>query len=94
VEKCTLCHHRLLRAREETRAENRPLAEGDYVPACVEICPANAMYFGDLDDPDSRVAELARSPRAFKYLEELGTEPKVIYLAEGEWAGGEEQQQR
>jgi len=40
------------------------------------------------------VAELARNPRAFHYLEELGTEPKVIYLTEGEWAGGEEQQQR
>ncbi|MFQ5723011.1 MAG: 4Fe-4S dicluster domain-containing protein [Terriglobia bacterium] len=91
VEKCTLCHHRLIRAREEARAENRPLAEGDYVPACVEVCPATAMVFGDLDDPSSKVAELARSPRAFRYLEELGTKPKVIFLTEGEWAGGEEQ---
>lgn len=89
VEKCTLCHHRLIKAREQTRAENRPLAEDDYVPACVEICPAEAMYFGDLDDPDSRVSEMARSARAFHYLEELGTEPKVIFLSEGEWTGGE-----
>ena len=92
VEKCTLCHHRLILAREQARAEGRPLADGDYVPACVEICPANAMYFGNLDDPNSKVAELARSPRAFRYLEELGTEPKVIHLAEGEWAGGKEEQ--
>ncbi len=49
------------------------------------------MAFGDLEDPDSEVAVLARSPRAFRYLEELGTEPKVIFLTQGEWAGGEEE---
>ncbi len=90
VEKCTLCHHRLIQAREQARAENRPLAEGDYLPACVETCPADAMYFGDLDDPESKVAELTHSPRAFHYLEELGTEPKIIFLSEGEWIGGEQ----
>lgn len=92
VEKCTLCHHRLMRAREEAAAEGRALAEGDYTPACVEICPAQAMYFGDLEDPTSRVAELARSPRAFRYLEDLGTQPKVIHLTEGEWTGAGEEQ--
>ncbi|MBI1749325.1 MAG: 4Fe-4S dicluster domain-containing protein [Acidobacteria bacterium] len=91
VEKCTLCHHRLMQAKESVRAEGRPLAEGDYVPACVEICPAGAMYFGDLEDPESRVAQLVRSPRAFRYLEELGTEPKVIFLSQGEWAGGKQE---
>ena len=94
VEKCTLCHHRLIGAREQARKEGRRLAEGDYLPACVEICPEGAMYFGDLDDSSSTVAELARSPRAFRYLEELGTEPKVIYLAEGEWSGGGEGKQQ
>lgn len=89
VEKCTLCHHRLLHAREQADSEGRPLAEGDYVPACVEVCPANAMYFGDLDDPGSQVAQLVRTPRSFHYLEELGTEPKISYLSEGEWSGGE-----
>lgn len=88
VEKCTLCHHRLQHAKEAARAENRPLAEGDYLPACVEVCPAGAMYFGDLIDEASPVSRLARSPRAFRLLEELGTKPKVIYLAKGEWHGG------
>ena len=91
VEKCTLCHHRLQKARDEARAAKRELAEGDYVPACVEICPAGAMYFGDLEDHNSTVATLARSRRAFKPLEELGTHPKVIYLAQGEWSGGDGQ---
>jgi menaquinone reductase, iron-sulfur cluster-binding subunit len=84
VEKCDFCHHRLQKARDLARAEKRPLREGDYVPACVESCPAGAMFFGDLDDPSSRVAELVRSPRAFRLLEDLGTEPRVHYLREGE----------
>jgi molybdopterin-containing oxidoreductase family iron-sulfur binding subunit len=89
VEKCTFCHHRLVRAREEAQAEKRPLAEGDYLPACAEVCPAGAIYFGDLEDPGSTVAALGRNVRAFRPLEELGTEPKVTYLSEGEWSGGE-----
>jgi molybdopterin-containing oxidoreductase family iron-sulfur binding subunit len=83
VEKCTFCHHRLIRARERAKAEGRPLGPEDYLPACVESCPAGAMVFGDLDDPASEVARLASGPRAFRSMEELGTEPKVIYLREG-----------
>ena len=84
VEKCTFCHHRLQKARERALAEKRPLVPGEYTPACVEACPAKAMVFGDLDDANSEVARQSRSPRAFRLLEELGTQPKVIYLAEGE----------
>ncbi len=94
VEKCTLCHHRLQKAKDEARMANRPLVEGDYVPACVEVCPAGAMYFGDLEDPESTVSTLARTNRAFRLLEELGTKPKVIYLAEGEWSGGDGERSR
>ena len=84
VEKCTFCHHRLMQAREQVAAEGRELAAEDYVPACVQTCPAEAMSFGDLDDPHSEVASLASSPRAFRWMEELGTKPKVVYLREGE----------
>lgn len=84
VEKCTFCHHRLMRARDRARAEDRELAAEDYVPACVQTCPAEAMVFGDLDDPHSEVAALAGSPRSFRWMEELGTRPKVVYLREGE----------
>jgi molybdopterin-containing oxidoreductase family iron-sulfur binding subunit len=84
VEKCTFCHHRLQQAREEARAAGRSLATEDYVPACVQTCPSDAMVFGDLDDPHSQVAALAGSTRAFRWMEDLGTRPKVVYLREGE----------
>ena len=84
VEKCTFCHHRLMQARERARIERRDLAPDDYVPACVQTCPAEAMVFGDLDDPHGEVAALAASSRAFRWMDDLGTRPKVIYLREGE----------
>jgi len=82
VEKCSFCHHRLQRVRETARAESRPLREEDYVPACAENCPTGAIVFGDLDNPRHRVARLSKDPRAYRLLEDLGTQPKVYYLAE------------
>ncbi|MCL4510197.1 MAG: 4Fe-4S dicluster domain-containing protein [Bacteroidetes bacterium] len=80
VEKCTFCVHRLQIAEEKAKAEHRKLQEGDYVPACVEVCPAKAIYFGDLDDTNSDVSKASHDYRAFGLLEELGTIPKVRYL--------------
>ncbi len=82
VEKCTFCHHRILRAKDAARAEGRELRDGDVVPACAESCPAQAILFGDLDDPESRLSRAIRSPRAYRPHEDLGTEPKVWYLSE------------
>lgn len=87
VEKCTFCAHRLIRVREQAAAENRKLREGDYTVACQDACPANAIVFGDLDNPYSKVSLLAHSVRAFTLLEDLGTRPKVFYLTEGEKHG-------
>ncbi len=84
VEKCTFCHHRLQLARERARAEERVFRSQDYVPACVETCPAEAMVFGDLSDSNSRVSKLFRSPRVRSLMSELGTKPKVVYLAREE----------
>lgn len=55
------------------------------VPACVQACPVGARVFGDLEDPKSTVSQLARSPRAYRLLEHLGTEPKTYYLREEKW---------
>jgi molybdopterin-containing oxidoreductase family iron-sulfur binding subunit len=53
------------------------------VPACAQACPANAITFGRLDDPESTVSQLARQKRGVKHLEELNTLPRVTYLKEG-----------
>jgi Fe-S-cluster-containing dehydrogenase component len=83
MEKCTFCIQRIHRARDAAKAELRAIRDGEVQPACVQTCPTEALVFGDLDDPHSRVARLARSPRAFVLLEELGTEPSVFYLKRG-----------
>lgn len=80
VEKCTFCIQRLQKASEKAAVEHRKLEPGDYVPACVEVCPVDAITFGDLDDPKSEVTKASRDYRAFGLLEELGTVPKVRYL--------------
>jgi menaquinone reductase, iron-sulfur cluster-binding subunit len=83
VEKCTFCVQRLRKAHQKAEGEGRPFVATDYVPACVQTCTGRARYFGDLDDPDSLVSQLAASPRAFRLLEEMGTRPKVYYLKQG-----------
>jgi molybdopterin-containing oxidoreductase family iron-sulfur binding subunit len=84
MEKCTFCVQRIRRVEEKALVEDRPVQDGEAVPACVQACPSNAMVFGDLNDPNSRVAQLARSNRKFRLLEELGTEPSVVYLNAGD----------
>lgn len=87
IEKCLFCHHRIRAAKEKVRLEGRALTDADVrmLPACAASCPAEAIVFGDLADPDSEVSRLAESPRAFRLLEELGTRPKVVYLREAKW---------
>jgi Fe-S-cluster-containing dehydrogenase component len=87
IEKCLFCHHRIRAAKENAREEGRALTDADvrHLPACAQSCPAEAIVFGDLNNPESTVAQLAESPRAFRLLEELGTRPKVIYLREAKW---------
>jgi Fe-S-cluster-containing dehydrogenase component len=82
IEKCTFCSHRLQIAREQAKAEDRPMREEDYIPACAESCPTRAIVFGDLENEHHSVARLAADPRAFRLEEGLGTHPKVYYLAE------------
>ena len=81
MEKCTFCVQRIKRARLDAAQEGRALVDGDVQPACVQSCPAEAMVFGNLNDPDSKVSRLAGSERAQRLLEDLGTEPKVFYLS-------------
>jgi molybdopterin-containing oxidoreductase family iron-sulfur binding subunit len=87
IEKCLFCHHRIRAAKARIRAEGREPVDADFrrLPACAQSCPAEAITFGDLNDPESEVARQSESPRAFRLLEELGTRPKVFYLREAKW---------
>lgn len=80
MEKCSFCIQRVHRAERDAKDEGREVRDGEAKPACVQGCPAEAMVFGDLHDPESKVAKLAESARAHRLLEELGTKPKVFYL--------------
>jgi molybdopterin-containing oxidoreductase family iron-sulfur binding subunit len=81
MEKCTFCVQRIQKARITARHEGRSIAEGEVEPACRQSCPSEAIVFGDLNDPESRLSKLWASPRAFRVLEELGVEPSIAYLA-------------
>ncbi|GAB6097418.1 4Fe-4S dicluster domain-containing protein [Desulfatiferula olefinivorans] len=86
VEKCSFCFHRYQLAMEKAYSENRrELEEHEYQTACTQACPAGAITFGDLNNPDHAVYTLKKSPNAFRLLERLGTNPKVYYLSEREW---------
>ena len=80
MEKCTFCVQRIRRKERDLKNEGRDLVDGELKPACVQTCPTDALVFGNLKDPRSKVAKLAKSSRHYKLLESLGTEPNVIYL--------------
>jgi molybdopterin-containing oxidoreductase family iron-sulfur binding subunit len=80
MEKCSLCVQRIQLAKNRALQEQRPLADGDIQTACQQSCPTEAIVFGDLSDPHSKVARLLGDRRAYRLLEELGTRPNVGYL--------------
>jgi len=82
MEKCTFCVQRIRNGVQIAKDEGRPLRDGDIEPACAVACPAEAIVFGDLKDPDSRVSRLSRSDRGYKVLEDLGTRPAITYMTE------------
>jgi molybdopterin-containing oxidoreductase family iron-sulfur binding subunit len=84
MEKCTFCIQRIRRAEEDAHAEGREVEDGEIQPACLQSCPPTALFFGDLNDPESQVSQLTRSHRSFRLLEQLGTNTAVIYLKGGE----------
>ncbi|MBI5599442.1 MAG: 4Fe-4S dicluster domain-containing protein [Deltaproteobacteria bacterium] len=80
MEKCTFCIQRIRVAKDRAKDEKREIKDGEVKPACVQTCPTGALVFGDLNDPESSVSRMARNPRRYRLLEELNTDPSVIYL--------------
>jgi molybdopterin-containing oxidoreductase family iron-sulfur binding subunit len=81
MEKCSYCVQRIQEAKITARRDNRPLRDGDIKVACQQACGAGGITFGDLNDPTSRVAKLAKLDRQYKLLPDLGVQPRTSFLA-------------
>ncbi|GBD06422.1 Menaquinone reductase, iron-sulfur cluster-binding subunit [bacterium HR21] len=82
MEKCTFCVQRINEAKWHARDEGRErVRDGEVLTACQQACPAGAIVFGDLNDPQSQVAQLRQSDRGYFVLEELNVRPSITYLA-------------
>ena len=81
MEKCTYCIQRITRGRITAEKENRKVRDGEVITACQQACPAGAITFGDLNDPESRVAKLKANQRSYGLLEDLNTRPRTNYMA-------------
>jgi len=81
MEKCTYCVQRITVAKIESEKANRRIADGEIKTACQQTCPSDAIVFGDLNDPNSRVAQLQARERNYSLLADLNTRPRTQYLA-------------
>ncbi len=81
MEKCSFCIQRIQQVRITSGNENRPIGDGEIVPACAQTCPAQAIHFGNLNDPESAISATRENPRSYATLAELNIKPRVHYMA-------------
>ena len=82
MEKCTYCIQRISYAKINAEREDRKIHDGEITTACEAACPARAITFGDINDPESRVAKAKKEQLNYGLLAELNTRPRTTYLAE------------
>ncbi len=81
MEKCSYCLQRVQNGKIQARNEGRMVEDGEIQSACQVACPTQAIVFGDLKNPATRVSRLQRDPRNYAMLEELNVKPRTLYLA-------------
>ena len=81
MEKCSFCIQRVRGAQKRAGLEERALGSGEVVTACQQACPAQAIIFGDLNNPNSEVSKQKHNSRNYTMLAELNIKPRVSYLA-------------
>jgi MoCo/4Fe-4S cofactor protein with predicted Tat translocation signal len=81
MEKCNYCIQRVNRARMDAEKEDRRVRDGEVLTACQQVCPTEALVFGDINDPTSKVSKLRKEPLEYPLLGELNTRPRTTYLA-------------
>ncbi|MBV8708506.1 MAG: 4Fe-4S dicluster domain-containing protein, partial [Acidobacteriaceae bacterium] len=80
MEKCTYCIQRIQEQKIKTDKEGRRIQDGEVVPACAQVCPTQAIIFGDLNDKTSLVAKAHAQPRTYGLLDDLNTRPRTLYM--------------
>jgi molybdopterin-containing oxidoreductase family iron-sulfur binding subunit len=80
MEKCTYCVQRIQQGKIASKRTGAPIKDGDIRTACQDACPAGAIVFGDLNDPNAEVAKWRARDRSYRLLAELGTHPRTTYL--------------